>query len=792
MMSDLSVIGKSVVRFDSWEKVQGKGGFCGDIVLPGMLHMKILASPYPHAKILNIDTSRAEKCPGVRCVLTDKDTPQQRFSSAPIRDLTFLARDVVRYVGEPVAAVAATTLEAAEDAVEMIQVEYEPLRAVFDVEEAARTDPEVVVHPEFAKYFNAFPPALRAPNRPNVFTHGKVRRGDVERAFEQADLVLENRYTAPAIHAAALEPHSVVVRPDADGGLTLFSGRQGIWELRGLISELFDITPSKVRVKQKHLGGAFCARGLPLEHLPALLALKTGRPVKSVLTREEVFFYSSVREDMVIYTKDGFKKDGTLTASEITAYINGGAYSRMVSAITRRCSMAAVSMYRIPHFRWDAYGCYTNTVPRSAVRGFGMSEVCWAQESTMNIAAEKLGLDPAELRRRNLLKEGEPQLTGEITHSNAVGECMDKVVEAIKLHEKSPSKGPWRMGKGIALGNKFSTAPMLCEAKIKIAEDEKVVLYHSADDVGMGVNVAMAQIVAEKFGITVDDVRVVFSDTDVTPFFADGSNSSRVTYNLGNAVCRACDDAQADLFRRVSRVLDVLPEELETKGMLVYSKTDPEKRLQVKDLFIPHKGKPSAVHGTAIEGGEIVGKASFKAESAPEDPETGQMDPESAKKGRRINTFFAYYAKAFEVAVNVETGEVKAIRCLSSIDLGKAINPKMCEQQSEGGLMMGIGSALCEEVRMDEGKILNPDFTDYQIPIAAQMPPNENIQSFFVESAPHKDGPYGAKGFAECTNVAVEPAIAAAVYDAVGIRIKDLPITPERVLRALREKHGKG
>jgi len=345
------------------------------------------------------------------------------------------------------------------------------------------------------------------------------------------------------------------------------------------------------------------------------------------------------------------------------------------------------------------------------------------------------------------------------------------------------------MGKGIALGNKYSTAPMLCEARIKIAEDEKVVLYHSADDIGMGVNVAMAQIVAERFGITVDEVKVVFSDTDVTPFFGDGSNSQRVTYNLGNAVCRACDDAKADLFRRVARLLKVLPEELETRDMVVYSKINPEKKLQVRDLFIPHMARPSALYGTAIEGGEIVGKASFKAESAPDDPATGQLDPALAKKGLRINSFFAYYAKAVEVAVNIETGEVKAIRCFSGIDLGKAINPKICEQQSEGGLMIGIGSALYEEIRMDGGNILNPNFTDYQIPIAIQMPPNENIQSFFVESAPHKDGPYGAKGFAESTNVAVEPAIAAAVYDAVGIRIKDLPITPEKILKALRERH---
>jgi CO/xanthine dehydrogenase Mo-binding subunit len=791
-MSELSIVGKSVLRFDSLEKVQGKGGFCGDIMLPGMLHMKVLGSPYPHAKIVSIDTSKVEKCPGVRCVITDKDAPQQRFSTTPIKDLTVLARGVVRYVGEPVAAVAATTLEAAEDAVDMIRVEYEKLPAIFDVEEAAGTNPKVVVHPEFSKYFNAFPPALRAPDRPNVFTHGKIRKGDVEKGFEQADLVLENRYTAPSIQAASMEPHSVVVRPDADGGITLFTGRQGIWVIRGLISEMFNIEASKVRVKQKYVGGAFCTRGVPFEYIPVLLALRTGRPVKCVPTREEVFFYHGVREDMVIYTKDGFKKDGTLVASEIKAYVNGGAYSRMVSVIVRKCSMAAVSMYRIPHFKWDSYGCYTNTPPRSGVRGFGMNEVIWAVESNMNMAAEKLGLDPAELRRKNLLKEGEPQLTGEITHSNAVEECMDKVTKAINLREKSPSKGPWRMGKGIGLGNKYSTAPMLCEARIKIAEDEKVILYHSADDIGMGVNVAMSQIVAEEFGITMDDVKVIFSDTDVTPFFGDGSSSSRTTYNLGNAVRRACDDAKADLFRRAARVLKVSPEELETKDMVVYSKIDPEKRLKIGTLFIPHMSKPPALYGTAIDGGEIVGKASYKAESTPDDPETGQIDPELAKKGMRLNSFFAYYAKAVEVAVNIETGEVKVIRCFSGIDLGKAINPKMCEQQSEGGLLMGIGCALYEELLMEEGNVLNPNFTDYQIPVATQMPPNNNIQSFFVESAPHKDGPYGAKGFGECANVGVEPAIGAAVYDAVGIRIKDLPITPEKVLRALRERPGNG
>jgi len=588
-----------------------------------------------------------------------------------------------------------------------------------------------------------------------------------------------------------MEPDSVVVRPDADGGITLFSGRQAIWQLSGFISELFSIETSKVRVKQKYVGGAFCARVEPFESLPVFLALRTKHPVKYVSTREEVFVHRGAKVDMVLYVKDGFKKNGTLIASEIKAYINGGAYSRLVPNLARRCCLAAVSMYRIPHFKMDTYGCYTNTPPRSAVRGDGGNEVTWAVESNKDMAAEKLGLNPAELRRKNLLKEGEPQLNGEITHSNAVGECLDKVTKAINLHEKSPYKGPWHWGKGIALGNKASTASSYAEARIKIAEDEKVTLYHSADDIGMGVNVAMSQIIAEEFGTTMDDVKVIFSDTDVTPFFAGGSTASRVTYNLGNAVRRACNDAKTELFRRAGRHLKVSPEELETRDMMVYSKTNSEKRVKIGDLFVvPRMSSPPAFSETTIDEREIIGKGSYKPECAPDDPETGQIDPELAKRGIRLSPFITYYAKAVEVAVNIETGEVKVIRCFSAIDLGKAINPKICEQQSEGGMLMGIGSALYEELRMEEGNVLNPNFTDYQIPVTIQMPPNKNIQSFLVESAPHKDGPYGAKGFGECTNIAVEPAIAAAVYDAVGIRIKDLPITPEKVLRALREKSG--
>jgi CO/xanthine dehydrogenase Mo-binding subunit len=349
--------------------------------------------------------------------------------------------------------------------------------------------------------------------------------------------------------------------------------------------------------------------------------------------------------------------------------------------------------------------------------------------------------------------------------------------------------GPWKVGRGIALGNKYSTAPAHCGARIKVAENERIIIYHGADAIGQGVNTMIAQIAAEEFGIAVEKVDVVFSDTNATPFFGNGSTSSRTTYNLGNAVRRACDDAKRDILRLASRKLDTPPEMIEIKNMQVVVKNNPEKMINVGELYAPYQNRPPKIFsGVADKGGEIMGKADYKADCIPDDPKTGQLDPELAKRGKRLNTFYTYVAKGIEVGVNVETGEVKVLRCYGAVDLGKAINPKMCEQQSEGGMVMGIGSALYEETLMDKGQVLNPNFTDYRAPLAGQLPPNHEMKSIFVESAPHKEGPFGAKGFSEGVVAGMEPAIANAVYDAVGVRIKDLPITPEKVLKALRNE----
>jgi len=558
-MTDFSVIGKGVIRQDARSKVLGKEKYCTDLKLPGMLHMKVLSSPYAHAKIMNIDTSEAEKVTGVRCVVTDKDAPQKLTGTMVIKDLPILARGVVRYIGEPVAAVAATTIETAEEALELIRVEYEELPAIFDVEEAASTDPSVVIHPDFSSYMVMMPPERLSPDRPNVFTHTKIYHGNVEKGFENSDLIVENRFMAPSIQHGALEPHSVVVHPDADGGVTLFTGKQAIWRVKGDVAALFGLEFSKVRVKQQYVGGSFGGKVIVYEHIPTLLALKSGKPVKWVMTREEVFVLGGPREGMILNIKDGYKKDGTMVAREMAVFVDGGAYAEASPVITKNASSVSICMYRIPNLKWDGYAVYTNTPKRGGMRGFGVNEVVYAIESNMDIAAEKLGMNPEELRRKNLLKEGEPMLNGEITHSIGIRECLDRVTGLMEGTKKNSLGEPWKVGRGIALGNKYSTAPAHCGARIKVAENERIIIYHGADAVGQGVNTMIAQIAAEEFGIAPEKVDVVFSDTNATPFFGNGSTSSRTTYNLGNAVRRACDDAKRDILRLASRKLDTPP-----------------------------------------------------------------------------------------------------------------------------------------------------------------------------------------------------------------------------------------
>lgn len=786
---ELSVVGKSVQRVDIVEKVTGEAVFCTDVKLPRMLYAKLLRSPHPHARIKSINTSQAERLPGVRCIVTGRDAPERRYGFV-VYDQPVLAKGVVRWAGEPVAAVAAENVEIAEEALERIEVEYEEIPPVFDAEQAMSKNPPVIIHPDLFSYETA----RKVPfdlERPNVFYHYKIRTGDVDKGFENADLVMENKFTTERMQHCALEPHATIVEPVAGRGLTVWSGRQDVWFLRNWIGGLFGVKASSVRVIRPYVGGSFGSKyPIVVEPVAALLALKTSRPIKLVLTREEVFLSGGNRVPMTIYIKDGVSKGGCLVAREMKAILRCGAYSNILPAIARNCSFGAVGTYRVPNFKWDSYGVYVNEPPACNFRGFGSTQIIFAIESHMDMLAEKLGVDAVEFRRKNILKEGEPNVTGEITHSIGAGKCLDEMADFLKVAEKPKDEGPWKKGGGISLANKLSAAPSTALATVKIKEDGTILVYHGADDIGQGCNTVAAQIAAEEFGISVDRVKVIFADTFETSYFHNGSTSSRVTYHLGNAVRMACDATKKRLFQLAAERLKAAPDELEAKGGEIYVKGADKNRIKIVELFSGYRGDNPGQYGAYTRGGEIVGGATWIQEYTPEDPETGQIDPNAASKGMRLVSFWSHSAKAVEVAVNIETGQVRVLRIGSAVDMGQPINPKMCEQQAEGGMGMGIGDSLFEEMQMEKGVVLNPNFTDYKLPSVMQMPPLSDVKSVFAP-APHKDGPFGAKGLGEVVSVGVQSAIANAIYNATGVRIKELPMTPERVLQALRSKSGR-
>ena len=792
-MSEYQALGKSVPRIDALEKVTGRARYCSDLSFPGMLYAKVLRSPYAHARIVRIDTSKAESLPGVRVVITGKDVPDKRYGLF-IFDQYILAKDVVRYVGEAVAAVAADSLDIAEKAIELIEVEYEELPAIFDVEEAWSENPGVIVHPELPSYERGlFLTPRLVPGRPNVNSYYKLRLGDVEEGFKNSDLVLESRFTLARIHHVQSEPHTWIAQRDSDGGLTIWLGQQGIHLQKQYYTGIFGLPPSKVRVINAHyIGGGFGGKvGLTADPIVIALAMKTTRPVKYTFTREEMFMCGGSRVPTVIYIKDGVKKDGTLVAREMRVLFNLGAYAGIGPLGVRNETFVVASTYRIPNCKIDSYGVYTNLPSILPFRGFGSAELSWAIESHMDMLARKLGLDPAEIRMRNFLKEGEPNVHGEIVHSFGARACQEAVLKAVNWGKKvDEATYPWKRGRGLAVTNKYSMAPTAAVALVKMLEDGGVEVRTSLDEVGQGAATAMAQVAAEEFGLPLEKVKMVWGDTSITPYFPS-SSSSRTTFQLGKAIWLACQDAKKQLFELVAPRLGVSPEELETKEGKVYAKSAPSNFIEIRKLFIVERPMSAQAFGAfSEEVGEIIGRGVWNQPFAYEDPETGRMRPEDVEKGLRMASFYSYAAQVSELLVNVETGEVKIEKIATAADMGFPVNPKMCEQQMEGALGMGLSITLWEEMVFDKGRVVNPNLRDYLITTSLDMPSNENIK-ILMAPVPHKDHPYGAKGVGEVLTCPIPASIANAIYDAVGVRITDLPITRERILKALKEKAGK-
>ncbi|MFC1845978.1 xanthine dehydrogenase family protein molybdopterin-binding subunit [Chloroflexota bacterium] len=780
-MAELSVVGKSIIKVDAFGKVTGKTKYASDegIGIPGMLYGKVLFSPYAHARILNVDTSKASQMKGVRAVLTGKDTPDNRTGSL-IEDRHILCHETVRFAGDAVAVVAADTIEAAEEASGLIKVEYKELPAIFDVEDAMKPDCPVLVHPDLANYNRPLYKYMGddLPG-PNVHTHHKIRKGDVEEGFQEADLIVENRFQNDRMSHCQLEPFNSACYPESDGSLTLWTSAR-LFGTQREICQAFNLPFSQLRVRTGYLGGMFGMVGRT-ERFAVLIALKTGKPVKMVYTREENFLDGLTRLPDVIYIKDGVKKDGTLVAREAKVIINTGAYGDMAPLTIRNCAFHA-TQYRLPNYKWDAYGVYTNEPCSGPLRGFGNSEALCATESQMDIVCEKLGMDPVEFRMKNTVDEGEQDVRGQIVHCIGAKECLGKVAEWIEWGKPGkPASGNIRIGKGIAMGNKYTQIDTASAAMVRVNMDGIIEAFHGGDDCGQGLNTVITQITAEEFGVTVEKIKVVWGDTARVPYDF-GTASSRSTLFMGNAIRLACQDAKRQIFDLAAPKLDTASDNLETRDGMVFVKDSPEKQIKIAGLFLPAKSEARGVVKTArclAEGGEIIGKATFWGQPSAEDQETGQ--------GERLSMSVAYGAQGVEVAVDMETGLVKVLRLCSAFDTGKTINPKACEGQIEGGAAMGIGSALYEAFMFnDKGELLNPNFHDYRLCGLNQVPSGDNMKSMTVEH-PHREGPYGAKGVAEAGMCPTAPAIASAIYNATGARLKHIPMTPERVLDAIEK-----
>lgn len=765
--------------------VSGKAQYPSDIQFVNLLHGKVLRSSYPHAKILSIDISEAEKVPGVKAIITNKDLPDVRFGSA-IRERYILAKGVVRYVGEPIAAVAAVDVQSAEEGVRAIKVKYEELPTVYDAEEALDPKSKVIIHPDFESYSTKSTALVYTANIPkgmnNITNHFSVKHGNMEAGFEQADLVVENKFSTTFGQHCPLEPHASIAQAAPDGGVTIWTGCAIPYRIMSLVSETLQIPQSKVRVIQTMVGGSYGAKNnMELEPLCTALSFKTSCPVKMVLSRKEEFL-TIVRHPFVVYVKDGVKKDGTLVARKVICYLNGGAYAGgSGNAVARNCAFCITDSYKAMNLSVDTYRAYTNLPPAGSFRTFGTAQVIWAIEQQMDIVAYKLGIDPVEFRRRNLLQDGDISGLGEKVHNLPIKECLAKAAEKIRW-KSEPLRivGDWRIAKGIAVGSKYSQAPGSSIAYVKLFSDGSLNVIVTTVDSGQGIRTAMAEIAAEVLQVPMEMVRVTFPDTAYTPY-DDGNISSRGTFYMGNAVLLASRDLKRQMLRAAALKLQCTVDDVEISDGKVAMKNGSE-TLTYRDLF---SARMSSVPLMVGEEGEFVGRGTWMVRTSKIDAQTSQ--PVDLPRGHdqvRICAFYTPIAQAAEVAVNVKTGELKVLKIVSAVDAGRAINRSAVESQISGAAIMGMGLSISEEMNFEDGRLLNSGFLDYRLLTSLDSP---DFESIIMESN-QIDGPFGAKGVGEVGMVAVGAAIANAIHNAVGIRLFNAPLTPKKILDEIIKK----
>jgi CO/xanthine dehydrogenase Mo-binding subunit len=771
----MSTLGINVSRVDGPAKIRGWAQYTGDLELPGMVYAKVLRSTHPHARLLRVDISKAEKFPGVVAILTRDDLKGRNAYFGPVvKDQGIVAMDGVRYVGDVIAAVAAEERDIAEEALELIEVEYESLPAVFDPAEAMKPDAPILHGESKRSETRLDKDSYRFGSNTNVLSTYHVEEGDVGVGFSESDEIFEDVYSSPKIQHAHIEPHAALAYWEPSGKLVVYTSTQNPSAIRAQLAELFDLPQSKVRVIVPFVGGGYGGKVHPrIEPLTAVLARKAHRPVQWVLTREEVFLTAHCHA-AVVKIKTGVKKDGTIVARQVEGVYDTGAYAITGPSTSKNGGEVSGGPYRIKHQDLRTYCVYTNTPPTGPYRGFGVPQVCWAYESQMDDIARRLGIDPLELRLKNMVQEGDVFVTGDKLISVGLSNCLKRAAEAVGWKgtaEQAPRALSGKVrGKGLAVMIKTTMTPSNSSALVRLNADGSAVLLTSSVEIGQGTQTSLAQIVAEELGLPVERVSVTFPDTDVTPF-DQSTSSSRTIFTMGSAARQAAYQVRQQLLEIGARVLEADIDDLQVVEGFLEVKGVPEKRRSIPQLF-------QAKYGAAV--GNMVG--SYDKQT------TGGLDPSTGKgKG---SAFFFMSACAAEVEIDTETGKVAVQQVVSVVDAGKAINPQQCHLQNEGSMIMSLGSALFEEMVFDNGQPINSTFLEYMPPSMEDHP--RQFQSLLVET-PHPEGPFGAKGVGEAGLGPVEPAIGNAVANALGgIRFKNLPLRPDRILSGVRAVKGDG
>ena len=742
MTTQFKVLERNHPRVDAYDKVTGRAAYASDVYLPGMLACKLLPSTRNHARIVRLDTSKAESHPGVRCVITGTDFPDIRYGSGALRDRYIMPREVVNFVGEPIAAVAADDEATAQEAIELIEVEYEDLPAVVNPLSAIGSG-AATVHPELEQY-EGYGFTLGH----NVSTLLDADRGDVDQAFNDADIVVEDVYRSQGINQGFLEPMACVADVEANGRLVVYASTQGPYQIRAALAGALEIPVSRIRVVPMELGGGFGAKlRLAFEAFPALLAMKTGRPVKLVNTREEVFTMNGPRLPVTNYIRSGVMRDGAIVAREAYTIFDVGAY---LGAGPNSGIGHGIGAYNVPNFRLRSYGVYTNKIYVGSYRASGVADMTFAVESHMDRIAHEIGMDPYELRVKNALREGDVSVSGAVVPTNGLMETLEAVKEKIGWprdledgHGIGLALCEWRSGSGPST------------ASISVNDDGTVSLLTGSVDIS-GSDTSLAAIAAEALGIPMDKVIVAKRDTDLAPYTGQ-SGGSRIVYSQGTAVQRAAEDTVRKLTALAAERLGVPEDALDCEDGRIYVMDNEPQGLTFAQL---------AAASITSRGGPIIGTASLS--SMPYTP--------------------VFAAQAAEVQVDRATGQVKLLRYIQAQDVGTAINPMAVEGQLDGGVVQGIGRALTEDQQFDPetGAVRNPSLASYLMPLAIDLPELENV----LINVPAPDGPFGARAVAEPPGFGPPAAIANAVYDAVGVRIKELPLSGERVLAALNGQNG--